>query len=71
MRYKKIIFSNELSTKGKLNGSMMKNVSAGGDGLVGRTHGKEETIFTPHFIANHMMMPFNTDFVLSHIPKCM
>ena len=52
MRFKRIIFSNELSTKGKLNGSMMKKVSSGGDSLVGRTHGKEETSFTPHFIAN-------------------
>ena len=52
LRFKRIIFSNELSTKGKLNGNMMKKVSSGGDGMVGRTHGKEETTFTPHFIAN-------------------
>jgi phage/plasmid-associated DNA primase len=52
LRFKRIIFSNELSTKGKLNGNMMKKVSSGGDAMVGRTHGKEETTFTPHFIAN-------------------
>lgn len=52
LRFKRIIFSNELSTKGKLNGNMMKKVSSGGDGMVGRTHCKEETTFTPHFIAN-------------------
>ena len=52
MRFKRIIFSNELSKKGKLNGNMMKKVSSGGDTLVGRTHGSEETPFTPHFIAN-------------------
>ena len=34
LRYKRIIFSNELSTKGKLNGNMIKKVTAVGDPLV-------------------------------------
>ena len=51
LRYKRIIFSNELSMTAKLNGNMLKKISSGGDDLVGRTHCANETKFRPHFIA--------------------
>jgi hypothetical protein len=52
LRYKRIIISNEISneSKVKLNGNSIKKLASGGDTLVGRTHGKEETEFTPHFL---------------------
>ena len=31
---------------------LRKKVSSGGDSSVGRTHGKEETSYTPHYTAN-------------------
>jgi hypothetical protein len=42
LRYKRLIFSNEMKTKIVLNGNMIKKISSGGDTLIGRTHGKEE-----------------------------
>ena len=49
LRYKRIIFSNEMKQESVLSGNMMKKVSSGGDTLVGRTHGAEETHFIPHY----------------------
>jgi hypothetical protein len=50
LRYKRLIFSNEMKSSSDLSGNMMKKVSSGGDELIGRTHGKEETSFVPHFL---------------------
>lgn len=50
LRYKRLIFSNEMKTKTILNGNMIKKLSSGGDTLTGRTHGKEEEEFIPHFL---------------------
>lgn len=49
LRYKRIIFSNEMKNESVLSGNMMKKISSGGDTLVGRTHGGEEMPFVPHF----------------------
>jgi hypothetical protein len=50
LRYKRLIFSNEMKTKIVLNGNMIKKISSGGDTLIGRTHGKEELEFITHFL---------------------
>jgi phage/plasmid-associated DNA primase len=50
LRYKRLIFSNEMKTKTILNGNMIKKLSSGGDTLTGRTHCKEEEEFIPHFL---------------------
>ena len=60
MRFKRLIFSNEIKTDTELNGNDIKKFSSGGDGLVGRIHGGLETEFIPHF----MMVIFAND-----IPK--
>ena len=49
LRYKRIIFSNEMKSESVLSANMMKKVSSGGDYLSGRTHGDVETPFIPHF----------------------
>lgn len=49
LKYKRIIFSNEMKNESILSGNMMKKVSSGGDTLVGRIHGGEEKPFIPHF----------------------
>lgn len=49
IRYARLIFSNEVNMKATLNGNDIKKMSSGGDALVGRTHGKEEVSFVPHF----------------------
>ena len=51
LRYKRIIFSNEIKMNCEINGNMTKKISSGGDALVGRVHGKLETEFIPHFLA--------------------
>ena len=51
-RFKRLIFSNELTNNAPLNGNMIKKVSSGGDEMVGRVHGGLETTFTPHFMVN-------------------
>lgn len=53
---KRLIFSNELDSKQVLNGTTLKKHS-GNDELIGRTHGKEETAFQPHYL----MMLFGND----------
>ena len=64
LRFKRIIISNEVKTGDgekdiALNGNMLKKLSSGGDGVVGRSHCKEETDFIPHFLtlclANDML----------------
>ena len=49
LKYKRIIFSNEMKNESVLSGNMIKKVSSGGDTLVGRVHGGEEKPFVPHF----------------------
>jgi hypothetical protein len=49
LQYKRILFSNEMKSESVLSGNMMKKVSSGGDKLVGRGHGGNETDFYPHF----------------------
>jgi hypothetical protein len=51
LRYKRLIISSEMKQQIELNGNMIKKVSAGSDELIGRTHGKEEEGFIPHFLA--------------------
>ena len=48
LRYKRIIFSNELKNNVNLNGNTLKKHS-GGDTLIGRLHCKEEIQFVPHY----------------------
>ena len=50
LRYKRIIFSNEMKSNIELNGNFIKKISSGGDPLIGRTHGGEETEFNTHFL---------------------
>lgn len=50
LRGKRCIISCELETKLPLNSNYIKRISSGGDKLVGREHGKNETEFTPHFV---------------------
>ena len=49
LRYKRIIFSNEMKTECTLSCNMMKKVSSGGDELTGRFHIGNETSFVPHY----------------------
>ena len=51
LRYKRILFSNEIKMNCEVNGNMIKKISSGGDALVGRRHGDYETEFIPHFLA--------------------
>jgi hypothetical protein len=46
---KRLIFSNELSSTKALDGTCLKKHS-GGDEIIGRTHGGEETPFEPHYL---------------------
>jgi len=57
LRYKRIIFSNEMKSGEKINGNMIKKVASGGDTLIGRTHGKEET----EFVFHGLTLPFAND----------
>jgi hypothetical protein len=50
LKDKRLIFSNEMKTKTVINGNMVKKLSSGGDKLIGRTHGKEETEFITQFL---------------------
>lgn len=51
LKSKRLIFSNEMKSTIDLNGNMIKKISSGGDGIVGRGHGQAEQEFTPHFLA--------------------
>jgi phage/plasmid-associated DNA primase len=48
-RWSRILLSNEINMKKKLNANDIKKQSAGGDKLTARTHQKEEIHFTPHY----------------------
>ena len=50
LRFKRIIFSNELKSDAVLDGTQIKKISSGGDELVGRDHCKSETEFVSHFV---------------------
>jgi hypothetical protein len=50
LRYKRIIFSNEMKSNCDLNGNMIKKISSGGDTLIGRRHCQEEEEFNTHFL---------------------
>ena len=50
LRFKRIIFSSEADMGNIISGGQIKKIASGGDGLVGRFHGGDETTFVPHFI---------------------
>lgn len=47
---KRIIISNEVKSNVKFNGNIIKKIVSGGDAVVGRTHGGEETECITHFL---------------------
>jgi len=51
LRFKRIIFSNEIKMNTEINGNMTKKISSGGDALIARIHCGLETEFIPHFLA--------------------
>ena len=66
LRNKRLIISNELSTKKMLDGNLIKKLASGGDTIQGRLHGQHETDFKPQYLAillaNDMpdIKPFDT-----------
>jgi phage/plasmid-associated DNA primase len=50
LRFKRIIFSNEMKSTVELNGNMIKKISSGGDTLIGRNHCKSEEEFITHLL---------------------
>lgn len=50
LRWKRIIFSNEIKSTVELNGNMIKKIASGGDPLIGRVHCGVETPFITHFL---------------------
>jgi len=50
LRFKRIIFSNEMKSTAELNGNMIKKIAPGGDTLIGRNHCKAEEEFITHFL---------------------
>lgn len=48
---KRLIFSNEIKNTTDLNGNMIKKISSGGDAIIGRFHGGNETEVVLHFLA--------------------
>jgi phage/plasmid-associated DNA primase len=51
LRFKRLVFSNEIKNDVSLNGNAIKKISSGGDAIVGRAHGGNETEFILHFLA--------------------
>ena len=51
LRYKRIIFSNELKSNINLNGNAIKKISSGGDAIIARGHSGNEEEFICHFLA--------------------
>ena len=51
LRNKRLIISNELSTKKMLDGNLIKKLASGGDTIQGRLHGQHETDFKPQYLA--------------------
>lgn len=50
LRFKRIIYSNEMRTTKNINHNMIKKISSGGDALTARLHFKDEISFRPHFV---------------------
>ena len=50
LRHKRIIISNEIETTQSIDGNMLKKLGSGTDDLIGRTHGGNETRFSPTFL---------------------
>ena len=50
LQSKRIIFSNEIQTREKLDGNMIKKISSGADQITARVHSGNETSFKPHFL---------------------
>jgi phage/plasmid-associated DNA primase len=59
LRYKRLIFSNEMKSTVELNGNMIKKISSGGDSIIGRNHGNVETDFVPQFLTVCMANDIN------------
>jgi hypothetical protein len=51
LRFKRLIFSNEIKMNSEINGNMTKKISSGGDTLIARVYGGLETEVIPHFLA--------------------
>jgi len=51
LRFKRLIFSNEIKSTTNLDGNLMKKPSSGGDSIVARCHGGNEEEFECHFLA--------------------
>jgi hypothetical protein len=51
LRFKRLIFSNEMKSTVELNGNMMKKLASGGDTLIGRNHCKAEEEFVMQCLA--------------------
>ena len=75
LQFKRIIFSNEMRVETNLCGTTIKKISSGGDALSGRTHGEEETEFSPHYnafiMANDMPNILPYDDALDTRLKCL
>jgi hypothetical protein len=50
VRFCRIIISNEIKSHVELNGVMINKIASGGDSLIGRSHGGNETPFITHFL---------------------
>lgn len=50
LKFKRIIFSNEMKSTAEINGDMLKKISSGGDTLIGRNHCSQEEEFITHFL---------------------
>lgn len=50
LRFKRIIYSNEMRTTKNISHNMIKKISSGGDALTARLHYKDEISFRPHFV---------------------
>jgi hypothetical protein len=74
LRFKRLIFSNEMKANIELNGNFIKKISSGGDTLIGRQHCKAEEEFIPHFLpivfANDMMKITPYDDAVSTRVRC-
>ena len=51
LRFKRLIFSNEMKSTVEINGNMMKKLASGGDTLIGRNHCKAEEEFVMQCLA--------------------
>lgn len=54
-RFKRILFSSEVSMNKTLDANYIKKIAGGGDKVIGRTLGKEEKSFKPHFLVFCML----------------